>query len=141
MTANSGTFFHPKQSTSTKNHNNYSKQTNANQRSSANYGSSDSSSEEMLKADLRRGSAPITHDQMGVEQGAYLQTTGQRNKKKMQTQSNAYVFTSDDSFSDNDGDDDSDDSDDNSADFNARADVYQPASHLRKAVATSNTAK
>ena len=33
------------------------------------------------------------------------------------------MFTSDDSFSDND-DDDSDDSDDNSADFNARADVY-----------------
>ena len=76
---------------------------------------------------------------MAVESGAYLQTTGQRHKKKMQTQSNAYVFTSDDSFSDND-DDDSDDSDDNSADFNARADVYQPASHLRKAVATNNTA-
>lgn len=49
---------------------------------------------------------------------------------------NTYVFTSD---SDNDEDSDSDSED--SIDVNQRADVYQPASHLRKAVNVMHGAK
>ena len=43
------------------------------------------------------------------------------------------MYTSDDSDGRGDSDSDSDDS----VDMNARVDVYQPASHLRKAVVTT----
>lgn len=126
MTSNSGTFFHPKQSTSTKNK--VSTVNNKVNKRSSIYASSDSS-DDIVRGELRRGSAPVTHDMLNERDSvAFLQTTGNRQKKRQK--SNAYVFTSDDSSGEEDSDSD------NSADFNARAaDFYQPASHLRKAVA------
>lgn len=101
-------------------------------------------------AELRRGSAPTIYEKQTIGGGhhdsiSYVPagaSTTQRRTRPTNGVSNAaaYVFTSDSGNDDSDSDSDEMDS----ADLNQRADFYQPASHLRKAVNTklnSNTGK
>ena len=85
----------------------------------------------MVRGEARRGSAPVGATEPDT---SYVHTNGtQQSKPKRKKSSQAYVFTSDDSY----GDESDSDSDDGSVDVRARADFYQPASHLRKAVVAS----
>ena len=77
----------------------------------------------------------MTYDKAADKETALVQTTGHR-RRQQQAEVNTYVFTSD-----SDGDDDSDSDSDDSIDVNQRVDVYQPASHLRKAINVTHGGK